>query len=588
MSKARKARRAAERAREATVDGRQVAPWREHLWVSIALAATVAIVYWPVRHFGFVRLDDPLYITDNPYVRNGLSWSAVQWAFTSGHAANWHPVTWLSHLLDVELFGFEAGGHHLVNVLIHALTSVILLRVLFRMTGAFWRSALVAGLYGLHPLHVESVAWVAERKDVLSALFWTLTLWAYWAYVRESSRARYGVMLVAFAVGLMAKPMVVTLPFALLLLDVWPLRRLELRAGWWAHARPLVWEKIPLFVLSAASSVITFVAQQHGGTVASSVRLPLVERIGNALISYIAYLEKTIWPLRLAAYYPYPLVLPAAQVVACAILLVAVSIAAVIVGRRRPYVLVGWLWYVGTLVPAIGVVQVGTQAMADRYTYIPLIGIFIIFAWGTADLLARWPQAAMPAAIAAIMILIMCAVGSRRQVGYWENGTTLWTHALDVTRDNYAAHTFFGNALATQGDVDRAIAEYNEALRIRPDYPEAHNNLGPALASKGRTDDAVTHFVEAIRLRPNYADAHNNLGVALASQGKLDDAIAQYTEALRVEGDDSRTHGNLGLALQAKGQTDEAIRELELALRLNPNNASARNALQQLKPSRHD
>jgi tetratricopeptide (TPR) repeat protein len=392
----------------------------------------------------------------------------------------------------------------------------------------------------------------------------------------------------AFALGLMAKPMVVTLPFALLLLDIWPLRRIELRAGWWASARPLVWEKLPLFALSAASSVITFIAQQQGGTVASSVRLPLVERVGNAIISYVAYLEKTVWPLQLAAYYPYPRILPTIWVAVCAIILIAMSVAAVVLGRRRPYVLVGWLWYLGTLVPAIGVVQVGTQAMADRYTYIPLIGIFIILAWGVPDLLARWPRSTILMAVTTPMILITCAVGSRRQVAHWSNGTTLWRHALDVTTDNYAAHTFYGNALATQGDVDRAIAEYTEALRIRPDYPEAHNNLGPALATKGRTEDAVAHFVEAIRLRPNYADAHNNLGVALASQGKLDEAIAQYTEALRIERDDSRTHANLGLALQAKGKTEEAIRELELALQLNPNNPGAQNALQQLKASPHE
>jgi Tfp pilus assembly protein PilF len=509
----------------------------------------------------------------------------MKWALTSSYAANWHPVTWISHMLDVQLFGLNPMGHHIVNVLLHAVTMLLLFVVLFRMTGAIGRSAAVAGLFGLHPIHVESVAWVAERKDVLSALFWVLTMWTYVAYVRQPRVSRYIWIVVTFALGLMAKPMVVTLPFALLLLDVWPLRRIDLHAGWWTAARSLLLEKAPLFALSIGSSVITFVVQRHGGTVASSVRLPLVERIGNALISYIAYIGKTLWPLHLAAYYPYPRVLPVALVVVSAVLLLAISIAAIFAGRRHPYVLIGWLWYLGTLVPAIGIVQVGTQAMADRYTYIPLIGIFIILAWGVPDILSS-PRWKTPIAAVTAAMLLSCAVVARQQVHHWESSQTLWQHALSVTTDNYAAHTFYGNALATQGNVDGAVAEYNEALRIRPDYPEAHNNLGPALAQSGRVDEAIAHFLEAVRLRPNYADAHNNLGVALATQGKFDEAIAHYTEALRLDPDQSRPHSNLGLALQAQGRTAEATREFELALRMNRNDVDAQNGLKALQGQR--
>jgi tetratricopeptide (TPR) repeat protein len=546
----------------------------------------VTIAYWPVLSFGFVRFDDPTYVTENPHIVNGLTWSNIQWAFTSGYGANWHPITWLSHMLDVQLFGFDGGAHHLTNVLLHGATTVLLFGGLFKMTGALWQSAVVAGLFGLHPIHVESVAWVAERKDVLSAFFWMLTLWAYAAYVRRPRGSAYVWVVASFALGLMAKPMVVTLPFVLLLLDVWPLRRVELREGWSTKVRSLLWEKVPMFALSIASSVITFLVQQRGGAVASGVRLPLVERLGNALIAYASYIGKMLWPLHLAAYYPYPRSLPSTEALVSAMLLIAVSIGAVVSSRRRPYVLVGWLWYLGTLVPAIGIVQVGTQAMADRYTYIPLIGLFIVFAWGIPDAFQRWPQTRIPTAVVAAAVLLSCAAASRVQVRYWESSMTLWRHALDVTTDNYAAHTFYGNALAGRGDAAGAIAEYTEAIRIRPDYPEAHNNIGPALASQGKVDDAVAHFIEAIRLRPSYADAYGNLGVALATQGKLDLAIDKYHESLRLDPDNARVHANLGLALQALGQTAEAAREFELAVRMNPNSVEARNALNALKSVR--
>jgi tetratricopeptide (TPR) repeat protein len=348
--------------------------------------------------------------------------------------------------------------------------------------------------------------------------------------------------------------MVVTLPFALLLLDVWPLRRVEIGPSRWASAKRLIREKVPLFVLSIASSVLTFLAQREGGTVASTIRLPLSDRIGNALISYLAYIEKMFWPAHLAAYYPYPRELPLTEAAISAFVLLVVTAGAVALARRYPYLLIGWLWYLGTLVPAIGIVQVGTQAMADRYTYLPLIGLFIALVWAIGDLLERWKQARVPAFVAGGAAVLACIAVSRVQVGYWQGSPTLWKHALDVTTDNYAAHTYYGNALASQGKIDDAIGEYREALRIRADYPEAHNNLGPALAGQGKLSEAIAHFREAIRLRPNYADAYSNLGVALASEGKWDLALAEYDTALRYDPDHARARANRQLALRALGR----------------------------------
>lgn len=587
MSEQRRKRRAAERTSGSSaarsVDsggGAKAAPW-----IAMALACAVVVAYWPATHFGFIRFDDPTYVTENPHVLGGITPSSIAWAFTSGYGANWHPLTWMSHMLDVELYGVNGGAHHATNLTLHAASTVLLFVVMLRMSGAVWRSGVVAAVFGLHPIHVESVAWVAERKDVLSAFFWMLTLWAYARYVSTSRKSRYVLVLVAFTLGLMAKPMVVTLPFVLLLLDVWPLRRVELE-NWRPSAWPFVREKLPLFVLSAASSAITFVVQRRGGTVASGVRLPLADRVGNAVISYVAYLAKAFWPAHLAAYYPYPAELPVGLLFASVVLLIAISAGAIAMSRRCPYLIVGWLWYLGTLVPVVGIVQVGTQAMADRYTYIPLIGISIMLVWGVGDLLRARRRLLAPAVAVGGGAVVAAAIATRLQVQDWESSAALWRHALDVTRDNYAAHTYYGNALATQGDLDGAIAEYGAAIRIRPDYPEAHNNLGPALAKMGRVQDAVAQFEEAIRLRPNYADAHNNLGVALASQGNFDAAIAEYTETLRLDPDHAHARANLGLAFAAAGRRADALRELQLALRMNPNDVDARNGLRALQADR--
>jgi Flp pilus assembly protein TadD len=558
------------------------------------------IVYASVRHHDFVNFDDDDYVTANPVVLRGLTWHGVAWAFTTEHAVNWHPLTWLSHMLDVQLYGLDAGAHHLTNLLFHIGNTLLLFGLLHRMTGALGRSAFVAGLFAVHPLHVESVAWVAERKDVLSTLFWMLTLWAYIEYVkrpdlRQSSRRRYAAVLLFFALGLMAKQMLVTLPLVLLLLDFWPLGRVGIgpnpAGGWapardgWATAGRLVWEKLPLLALAAASSIATFVIHQRGGAVIILSAIPLQLRIENALVSYVVYIGKMLWPAGLAVLYPYPQSLSAWSVAVAFVTLTGISVAVIWAAPRRPYLPVGWFWYLGTLVPVIGLIQVGDQAIADRYTYIPLIGLFIIVAWGVPDLLVRWPlrrvvlpKIALPAA--ACLVILACAITARGQLEYWEDSTTLWTHTLAVTTRNNIAHNNLGATLADQGKTDEAIAHYSEALRIKSDYADAHNNLGVALADQGKLDEAIAHYSEALRIKPGYSDAHSNLGIALADQGNLDEAIAQFTEALRINPDSAKAHNNLGVALASQGKLDEAIAQFTEALQVKPDYADARNNLE--------
>ena len=570
------------------------------------LLAITLIAFAPVRQFGFVDYDDFDYVAANPHVMPGLSWEGVRWAFVSGYFANWHPLTWISHMLDVQLFGMNAGAHHAVNVVLHVLNTLLLFGVLQRMTGAVGRSAFVAALFAVHPMHVESVAWVAERKDVLSALFWMLTMWAYTAYVRHARWQRYGLVVVFFALGLMSKPMLVTLPFVLLLLDVWPLRR---KLG-----LNLVLEKLPLFALAGASSVVTVLVQRQGGAVVRLDLIPLSTRVANALVAYARYIEGMFWPVDLAAMYPIPRTLPDPGVLAAAVaLLIGITVVAIRDVRQRPYLLVGWLWFLGTLVPVIGIVQVGVQSMADRYSYIPLIGLFIMVAWGVPDAVARWPRLRMASPVAAAAVLAGCMTGTMHQVQYWRSSRALWERAVDATRDNYFAEGSLGYVLSKEGHPDDAIPHLRESLRIRPDFAEAHNNLGVVLAGRGELRDAVSQFSEAIRINPEfkaardnltatnaklstfdtsltrYADAvrakpndlaaHNELGAALAAQGRIDDAIEQFREAIRIDPNQPDVHFNLGVMLDQKGRTSEAVEQFRIALRLNPGHVAARQAL---------
>jgi tetratricopeptide (TPR) repeat protein len=573
------------------------------LGIGLALFLITLLVYAPAYRFGFVNFDDPEYVTNNPHVRNGFRSDGVAWAVTSTEAANWFPATRLSHLLDVEIFDLRPGGHHFTNALLHAFGTVLLFAFLYAATGAAWPSTFVAMLFAVHPLHVESVAWIAERKDVLSAFFWFLALWSY-------VRRHYWLTLLAFCLGLMSKPMVVTLPFVLFLLDLWPLRQ---------PLRSALRVKIPLLGLSAASAIATYLVQSGSGAVREAGQFPLGLRVENAVVSYVTYIVKMFWPSRLAVFYPYPHELPGWQVALSALLLVGISILVLRERRSRPYLAVGWLWYLGTLVPVIGLIQVGAQARADRYMYLPMVGLSIMLAWGLWEALPS--KAAISAAIAACLA---CAVACEAQIQYWRNSETLFRHALDVTSGNYLAHhnlgvalagegrlpeaiqqyqaalqiepdaanvqTDYGNALAKSGHVSEAIAHYQAALRALPDSPITHNDLANALAATpGRMPEAIAEYQTALRLKPDYEEARNNLaliqsngaemqyniGVDLARSGKAEAAILHFEEALRLRPDYVDAHNNLGVVLAGAGRVQEAISHFEAALRIDPNSFDA-------------
>ena len=585
---------------------------RRSLAVIAVLAGLTVATFASVATFGFVRFDDPTYVTENPRVLEGLTREGVWWAFTTGHSSNWHPLTWLSHMLDVQLFGPGPGPQHVTNLVLHALNTILVFLVLGRMTRSMTRSAFVAALFAIHPLHVESVTWISERKDVLSTLFWLLTMMAYVAYVEAPRARRYALVVGLFVCGLLSKPMVVTLPFALLLLDVWPLRRADAaralddaqRRRYRSIIAALVREKLPLIGLALASSVVTVLVQRRGGAVGSFASYPLASRLANAVVSYAAYIGNAIWPRDLAVFYPYPIRIDVAKVAVALLVLTVVSAVAIRNLRRRPYLLVGWLWYLGTLLPVIGVVQVGLQSRADRYTYVPLIGILIMVVWGLADLAERFPARRIELSIAGASVVLAYAAVARRQAETWRDSLSLWRHAVDVTSDNDVAHynlgvvltkagradegivqmreavrinptnsdahIDLGNALAERGDTDAAIAEFATVVRLRPDYAEARTAYGKLLAARGRTRDAIAEFREAIRLQPNLASPHNELGNALASDGQLGEALAEYREAARLAPEFAEAHNNLGAIYARQGNTDDAIREFLEALRLKP------------------
>ncbi len=534
---------------------------------ALLLVALTVAVFGPACGHDFSLYDDGLYVTNNRVVRAGLSPGGLAWAFTTTHASNWHPLTWASHMLDVSLYGLNPAGHHLTNVLFHAANVAILFLLLLRMTGALWRSAFVAALFAVHPLHVESVAWVAERKDVLSTLFWLATAWAYARYAERPGLPRYLAVLALFAAGLMAKPMLVTLPVTLLLLDYWPLGRLSCRA-----ALPTLFkEKIPLFALSAASALVTLAAQVKGASAVSLERIPAAARVSNAVVSLGDYIGKTVWPGSLAVYYPHPGAGHATWKIAAAALLVAgLTVLAVRLARRSPYVATGWFWYLATLLPVIGLVQVGSQAMADRYTYVPLIGLFVAVSWGAADLAAWWRLRRPFLAIAAGAVLCALAVTASLQLRHWRSDLALFSHAIEATTGNWLAEMNLGVALDKLGRADEAIAHYGRAVAIRPDYAEAHYNLGVDMARKGRIGEAVAQYRRTLEIWPDYPYAHNNLGQALERLGKPDEAVAHYRAAVRSLPTFVLARNNLACALGAQGKYEEAMAQFREAERIAP------------------
>lgn len=539
----------------------------------VFLTALTLIVYWGVWSFGFVQFDDPQYVYQNPNIANGLTWHGIQWAFTTGYAMNWHPVTWLSHMLDIQLFGLAPGPAHFVNLLLHIGSVLLLFWFLAATTRARGASAVVAALFAVHPLHVESVAWISERKDVLSTFFWMLTMVGYLRWVQRPTPQRYIVMAICFALGLMAKPMLVTLPFVLLLLDWWPLGR---TGPIWPRVR----EKLPLFVMVVASSAATIVAQKAGGAVVRLEVIPLALRVETAVVSYVAYLVKMIWPANLFMYYPHAASIPMWQVVACATVLPAITAVAVLAARRRPFAAVGWFWYIGTLVPVIGLVQVGRQAMADRYTYVPLVGIFIVVVWIAAEAVKSFAERRWLGPALAAVILVPTAVTARAQVQYWRNDQALWTHALEVAADLDSRRA----SLATQF----LLGEGNVVPLQTLLFSQASGDIFPALARQylgrlfarhDRPDDAVAMFQDAIRLGPGVAEFHGDLAAAYVRQGRIDAAVTEFREAVRLKPDVPELHRNLAVALAQLGRNDEAVKELQEVLRLRPDAADVRQAL---------
>jgi tetratricopeptide (TPR) repeat protein len=555
--------------------------------------------FWPAVHNDFVGYDDPDYVTGNWHIQKGWNWETIKWAFVSGEAANWHPLTWLSHALDWEIFGPAAWGHHLTNILLHAINTLLCFLALKRLTNGFWESFVVALLFGLHPLRVESVAWVAERKDVLSGFFFFLTLLAYASYVKQLGGRRaqavstqnpgkeshlccvqtYALAFVLFVLGLLSKPMLVTLPFVLLLLDYWPLSRFEPKSRSWKSTAlfPLLKEKVPFFAAALAAGVITLSVQHRGGAMATAG--PLVPRVENAVISYCRYLGKIFLPVDLAVFYPPVDRWPILAVLLATALLVALTVGAVMLWASHPYVVVGWFWFVGMLLPVIGLIQVGEQSMADRYTYLPAIGFLLMVVWGICAMMAQSRLYAFVAVTTSAAVALGCLIVTREQIGWWRDSEHLFRHALSVTTANHVAHNNLGTTLDQQGKPDEAAIEFQEAIAARPGYAEAHKNLGSILERQGRFDAALGEYQEALRLKPRFADACNGLGSILSKQGKAEEAMRYYSMALSFKPDNGDAHFNLGIELERAGRFDEAIREFETTLGLQPRSADVHNSL---------
>jgi Tfp pilus assembly protein PilF len=586
--------------------------------IMLGLAVVTFAIYAQVIGHQFITLDDPTYIKENPMVNRGVTLAGMAWAFTTFYATNWHPLTWISHMIDCQFFGTDAGRHLLVNALIHVANTLLVFCFLLRTTRARWPSALVAALFALHPLHVESVAWASERKDTLSTFFGLLSLIGYMRYAEGPSMSRYAWVAITLALGLLAKPMLVTWPLVMLLLDYWPLRRYQRSevSGDWSGLRGLVVEKIPLFALVAASVIITFLAQSHGGAVRTFADAPVALRLSNALVSYGRYLLLTFWPHNLAVYYPLaPMGIPAWQIVGAAFLLIGITAFCLFQRRTRPYLIMGWLWFLGTLVPVIGLVQVGGQTMADRYFYIPSIGLFIALVFGLAEITKSWRVARWLSIGIAGGVLLVLATLTNAQIQRWRDSFTLFEHTLAVTPPNLQIERNLGLAFGDRGRYDEAAAHFEKALLIDPNFYDGLVGMGVTRGFQGRLPEAIDYFQAAIRSRPDAPEAHVQLGLILwkqnrdqaaleemrrASQlapkdaeiradfalalelvGKIPEAIEQFQEALRLNPNNAEAHANQGLALLTSGKTRESIPEFEAALRLNPSLENASKNLRQ-------
>jgi tetratricopeptide (TPR) repeat protein len=563
--------------------------------ICLALAILTVITFWPLKDCGFINFDDDVYVYQNALVQSGLNWNSIGQAFSSELVkigGFWHPITWLSLMLDYQIFGLNPFGFHMVNLLFHVMSTILIFLVFHRMTKKLWPSAFVACLFAIHPLHVESVAWIAERKDVLSAFFWILTLGAYSYYVEHPGFRRYFFVLLFFILGLMAKPMLITLPFVLLLLDYWPLQRfqeikpnhkvqpevsklltsqtLEVKKpadpGYkWSLIFPLLLEKVPLFVLVILSSIVTYITVQNTGFLKSIKAISPVVRIGNAFISYITYIGKMIWPNNLAVLYPYQELLVPWQVFWSVLLFIAITVAVLRMVKRSPYLATGWLWYAGTLVPVIGIVQVGNHALADRYTYIPLMGLFIMVAWGVPDLLKKWKHRKEILLASSVLSILCLSIITWTQVGYWQNSITLWNHTLKVTDYNVIAYSMRGHAYAGLGNYKQAIDDYGRAIEIKPGFASVYINRGSAYNDLGNYKQAIEDFNRAIEINPGYAEAYNNRGFSYNGLGNYRQAIEDYDRAIEIKPDYVNAYYNRGLVYLNQGDNISGCRDARKA-----------------------
>ncbi|MDY6791270.1 MAG: tetratricopeptide repeat protein [Thermodesulfobacteriota bacterium] len=569
-----------------------------HLEVLLSLFLVIATiaVYWQITGHDFINFDDDIYVFNNLAVRAGLTYESIKWAFTFTDIAYWHPLTWISHMLDCQLFGLNPGMHHMTNLIFHIFNSLLLFFIFKQMTGALWQSACVAALFALHPINVESVAWIAERKNVLSTFFWMLTMLAYVHYSRLQGIWRYLLTFFMFLLGLMCKPILVTLPFVLLLLDYWPLGRLRLKIDMIdsnsvkAESKKygfkefpffiLVLEKVPFFILSAVSIYMSVLSVKQHGIIASTDLTPITLRIANALVSYLVYLGKMLLPLNLAVFYPYPYQIPIFLSAGAGLALLSISFLVIWAFRKKPYMGTGWFWYIGVLLPNTGLIQAGLwPAMADRWTYLPFIGIFIIIVWGVADLKVRWDLKKSHIITAAIAIFLILMVRSYSQGRYWANSITLFEHNLITTSNNYVAHNNLGLALKEKGMINEAAEHYLKAIQINSKFELAYLNLGVIFAGVGDHEKAVGFYKEALRIKPDFIAAHINMGNTHLRQGRIDDAIGNYSEALRFKPDSEEAYNGLGAAMVRIGKLTKAIDYFKKALLLKPNHEGAKRNL---------
>ena len=553
---------------------------RPALVISLLLTLATLAVFWQLASHDFVSIDDNIYVTANPYVQSGLTPNGFIWAFKTYEAEFWHPLTWLSLMADSQIFGRNPAGFHLTNLLLHIINTLLLFFFLRKATGNLWQSGFAAALFALHPLHVESVAWIAQRKDVLSTFFWLLTLWHYAHFVEKPSRSRYGWVLIFFFLGLLSKPMLITLPFTLLLLDYWPFYRFQyegslrslLRALW-----PYIYEKLPFFGMAAAAAIVTYMAQKTGGGLDSLNPYPISDRIANALISYGIYIWKMIWPQNLAFFYPFPDKLPSWHLIIAILTLGLFTVLAIRSIKDRPYIIVGWLWYLGTLVPVIGLLKIGDFAMADRYTYVSLIGLFILISWGVPDFLEKWRSRTRGLTFAALVVLSSLGAVTWLQVRCWSNSITLYEHAIQVTRHNFLAHYALGDILADKGKFEEAISHFAEAARIRPEKATLQNGLGRILASRGKFEEAIPHLKTALQIKPYFAEAHFNIGITLVAKKRYAEAIEHFSAALtphlklnQVQGNHDKNglskYFKQGTAYENAQKIDEAIEQYTRSL----------------------